>query len=214
MPKHGRWSSQVNGRRQSVAVHHPTSRGHAKACESIIPTQRATPKCWSPSPQFDKPRQSVAKLHPNSRGYAKVWRCSMPVPRQRVAFHHRNWRRNAKEWDYVTQTTGPSFLFLLPAPHKFEVQRLAMNKGEAFIGRSPSISLAAVTIITGFVQVMHVHQGRLWGQVIPQVGRQWCTDVLCHGQCQPSSLCQVWCSQCAGFRTTGHVRWVLGNPVS
>ena len=61
-----------------------------------------------------------------------------------------------------------------------------MNKGEALIGRLPSISLAAVTITTGFVQVMHVHQGRLWGQVIPQVGRQWCADVLCHGQCQPS----------------------------
>ena len=62
------------------------------------------------------------------------------------------------------------FFFLLPAPHKFEVQSLAMNKGEALIGRLPSISLAVVTITKGFVQVMHVHQGRLWGQVIPQVG--------------------------------------------
>ena len=80
-----------------------------------------------------------------------------------------------------------SFFFLLPAPHKFEVQSLAMNKGEALIGRLPSISLAAATITTGFVQVMHIHQGCLWGQVIPQVGRQRCADVLCHGQCQPSS---------------------------
>ena len=60
--------------------------------------------------------------------------------------------------------------FLLPAPHKFEVQSLAMNKGEALIGGLPSINLAIVSITTGFVQVMHVHQGRLWGQVIPQVG--------------------------------------------
>ena len=57
------------------------------------------------------------------------------------------------------------FYFLLPAPHKFEVQSLAMNKGEALIGRLPSISLAAVTITTGFMQVMHVHQGRLWTPV-------------------------------------------------
>ena len=42
-----------------------------------------------------------------------------------------------------------------------------MNKGEALIGTLPSISLAAVTITTGFAQVMHVHQGRLWGQVTP-----------------------------------------------
>ena len=89
-----------------------------------------------------------------------------------------------------------------------------MNKGEALIGRLPSISLAVVTITTGFVQVMHVHQGRLWGQVIPQVGLQWCADVLCHGQCLPSSMCQVWCSQRVGFRATGHMRWVLGDPVS
>ena len=107
-----------------------------------------------------------------------------------------------------------SVFFLLPAPHKFEVQSLAMNKGEALIGRLPSISLAAVTITIGFVQVMHVHQGRLWGQVIPHVGRQCCADVLCHGHCQPSSWCQVWCSQCEGCRITGHVRWVLGDPVS
>ena len=104
---------------------------------------------------------------------------------------------------------SPTYLFfLLPAPHKFEVQSLAMNKGQTLIGGLPSISLAAVTITTGFVQVMHVHQGRLWGQVIPQVGKQWCADVLCHGHCQPNSWCQVWCSQCDGCRATGHVWWV------
>ena len=81
---------------------------------------------------------------------------------------------------------------LLPAPQKFEVQSLAMNKGEALIGGFPSISLAAVTITTCFVQVMHAHQGRLWGQVIPEVGRQWGADVLCHGHCQPGSWCQLW----------------------
>ena len=58
--------------------------------------------------------------------------------------------------------------FPLPAPHEFEVQSLAMNKGEALIGRLPSISLAVVAITKGFVQVMHVHRGRLWGQVIPR----------------------------------------------
>ena len=52
-----------------------------------------------------------------------------------------------------------NMFFLYPAPHKFEVQSLAMNKGEALIGRLPSISLAVVTITTGFVQVMHVHHG-------------------------------------------------------
>ena len=62
------------------------------------------------------------------------------------------------------------YFFLLPAPHKFEVQSLTMNKEGALIGRSPSISTAVVTIATGFVRIMHVHRGRLWGQVIPQIG--------------------------------------------
>ena len=62
------------------------------------------------------------------------------------------------------------FFIILPAPHKFEVQSLTMNKEGALIGRSPSISIAVVTIARGLVRVMHVHQGRLWGQVIPQVG--------------------------------------------
>ena len=36
--------------------------------------------------------------------------------------------------------------------------KFATNKGEALIGGSPSISIAVVTITTGFVQVMHVHK--------------------------------------------------------
>ena len=58
-----------------------------------------------------------------------------------------------------------------------------MHKGEALIGRLPSISLAAATITPCFVQVVHVHQGT--GHVIPQVGRQWPADVLCHGSVSP-----------------------------
>ena len=62
------------------------------------------------------------------------------------------------------------FFFILPAPHKFEVQSLTMNKEGALIGRSPSINTAVITMATGFVRVMYAHRGRLWGQVIPRVG--------------------------------------------
>ena len=40
-------------------IHHPNSRGHTKAWESITPTQGTTPKCGSPSPQLKGTHQSV-----------------------------------------------------------------------------------------------------------------------------------------------------------
>ena len=58
---------------RSVGVCVPNPRGHAKAWESISPTQGATPKRGSPYPQLKGPCQSVRVHIPNSSGHAKAW---------------------------------------------------------------------------------------------------------------------------------------------
>ena len=50
----------MGGVTRGSGVHHPNSRGHAKAWESITPTQGATPKLGSPSPQLKGTRSEVA----------------------------------------------------------------------------------------------------------------------------------------------------------
>ena len=47
--------AQLKGQHLSVRVHHPNSKSQTEAWESIIPTQEATPKSRSPSPQLKKP---------------------------------------------------------------------------------------------------------------------------------------------------------------
>ena len=87
--------------------------------------------------------------------YGQQWEVIMPCWCARAAVHN---------------PPARNFIFSLPAPHKFEIQSLTMNKEGALIGRAPRISTAVVTIATSFVRVMHVHGGHLWGQVIAQVG--------------------------------------------
>ena len=60
-------SPQLKGPHRSVGVRHPNARGHTEAWESVTPTQGATPKRGSPSPQLVEERtvnglSSMAKL--------------------------------------------------------------------------------------------------------------------------------------------------------
>ena len=89
-------------------VHHPNSRGHTEAWESISPTQGATPKLGSPYPQLKGPRQSLGVSILNSRGHAKAWESVSPTqgatakrgspypelkgPHRSVGVHHPNSR--------------------------------------------------------------------------------------------------------------------------
>ena len=67
---------QVKLRRQSIGVHYPNSRGHAKG---VTPHQGVTPMPKNPSTQLESPRQSVGVNHPNSRGHGTAWECITPT---------------------------------------------------------------------------------------------------------------------------------------
>ena len=72
-------SPQLKGPYSSVGVHHPNSRGHTQAWESITPTQGAILKRGSPSPQLKGPYSSVGVHHPNSRGHTEAWKSLTPT---------------------------------------------------------------------------------------------------------------------------------------
>ena len=46
-----------------MEIHHPNSRGCAKAWESITQTQGAKPQCWSPSPQCFRAGDKIRGQH-------------------------------------------------------------------------------------------------------------------------------------------------------
>ena len=91
-----------------MGVRHPESRSHTKAWESITPTQRATPKRGSPSPQLQGPRQSVGVRLPNSKGHAKAWesitQTQGATPKRGLRLP--NSRGHAKAWESINPTQG------------------------------------------------------------------------------------------------------------
>ena len=57
-------SPELEGPHQSLGLHHPYSRGHAKAWESITPTPGAS--------------GNLGVHHPKSRRYAEAWESNTP----------------------------------------------------------------------------------------------------------------------------------------
>ena len=58
-----------------MGVHHPNSKGHTEAWESISPTQNAKLKLRSPSAKL----KGLGNNYPNSRGNTEAWESSIPT---------------------------------------------------------------------------------------------------------------------------------------
>ena len=74
-----------------MALRSPTARGHAKARDSILPTQGARKKRENPSPELNGPHRSEGVHLSISKG-----------PHQSMEVHHPNLEGHSKAWEFIS----------------------------------------------------------------------------------------------------------------
>ena len=91
-------------------------RGVLWRAPQTAPTQGATPKCGSESPQLKGPRKSVGVLHPNSRGHTEVWESITQGPRKSMEVRQPNSKGHTEVWESITPTQGATQKRGSPSP--------------------------------------------------------------------------------------------------
>ena len=117
LPKRGnKWQQSAGvhipnstGHAKSVGARIPNSKGRTEVWESVTPTQGATPKRGSPSPQLKGPHRSVGvwKCKEKERKNA-LWnhRCSPPESGGRAPNAGSSLRNHTEAWESITPTQG------------------------------------------------------------------------------------------------------------